>query len=68
MKKFLRFANGARHVVGGLADIYPADAVPVEEIDLSEATREEFRQLRKNPHDNTLLDKVKKRKASRTSP
>lgn len=60
MKKSLFiFKNGMRTTSeGNIMIAPPGDDVP-QELDLSEATPEEFAQIRRNPHDSHLIQRVR---------
>ncbi|HLG40297.1 MAG TPA: hypothetical protein VI461_11545 [Chitinophagaceae bacterium] len=60
MKKLLRYKNGDEYIVGGIAGIQPNGIEPVEELDLTPLSDEEFKQLRKNKKNKSLLKKAKK--------
>ena len=60
MRKLLRYANGDEYIVGGVAGMYPNGIDPVEELDLSLLTNEEFEQLKRNKKDKNLLKKARK--------
>lgn len=60
-KKLLRYKDGSVYVSTPTLSFLPARVEPVEEIDLSEATDEEIRELRKNSRRQDILDRVKNR-------
>ena len=53
------YHDGSRYIVGGGTYIEPA-IDPVEEWDLSDLTKEEIEQLKKNKKDKNLLKKARK--------
>ena len=60
MRKLLRYKNGDEYIIGGIVGMYPNGVDPVEELDLSLLTNEEFEQLKRNKKDKNLLKKARK--------
>lgn len=61
-RKVLVFQNGYRSVIEGNGlTIAPSPEMPFTEVDMDEATEEEFREIKRNPHRQDLLDNVKNR-------
>jgi len=60
MRKLLRYENGDEYIVGGMASIQPNEVEPIEEIDLSGLTDEEFKAFSANKKDKKLLKKINK--------
>ena len=58
-KRLFIFSNGQRSTAIGNAMLMPARTELIEEIDLADATEEEFNKIRGNPHEDIFLKKVK---------
>lgn len=57
-KRVLVFSDGSRSVSVGNTSISGVDEPPVEVIDVSGATDEQFAQIVENPHDEELLAQI----------
>lgn len=57
-RKLLKYANGDEYIVGGIAGIFPNGIEPVEEIDLTVLSDEDFKALQDNPKNQEILDKL----------
>jgi hypothetical protein len=60
-KKIYRYKGGQAFVVTDAIGIMPNDIEPLAVDDISDATEEEVAQIRRNPHDQVLLAKIKER-------
>ena len=60
MRKLLRYKNGKEYIQGGIVSIVPNGVNPIEELDLSDLTNEEFTKFRQNMKDKKLLRKARK--------
>ena len=61
MRKLVKYKQGARYVIDEKLAIYP-DSEIEEEVDLTDVSEEEFKQLKDNPHDENLIKKIKSRR------
>lgn len=61
MRKLTIYTNGARVIAEHNTSAAIHGGIVQSETDLSNADDEEFKILSTNPHDDTLIDKIKKR-------
>jgi hypothetical protein len=61
MKKLLTYTNGAKYVVSPRLSILPDGVSPVSEIDLSDATQMEIREIRKDVTNTELIENITNR-------
>jgi len=55
MNKILIYDSNNRYLITDSLAIYPNDAVPIEEIDLSDPTPEQIKEIKDSLHDKKLM-------------